>query len=250
MSTPTESRGEQLPRSIHALLDTPYARYLQLDELFDIQAAATEGHRLHHPEEVLFRSVHMSSELWLRLASYELERARDALAASHVTHATRLIERAVMSVDRVVEATGMLETMPAADYHVFRVHFGEASGLQSPGYAYLRREARELAAALDALVADDDELLALYTTGRGDPRYDLCEALLDLDATLDRFRQLHVQIARRFLGEATGGTGGTQGVAYLRGNVGHQLVPRLWAVRERLANEAGSTPYGYGNPRA
>ena len=239
--------AEQLPKSIRGLLDTPYAEYLNLEEVFDIQVAGTPGTELHHPEEVLFRSVHLSSELWLRLGGYEIERARDALSAQLLPHATRLIVRGRMSIERVMEGTRMLETMPAADYHQFRVHFGGASGLQSPGYAYVRRECRSLATLLDALVGDDDALFALYMTERMRPEYDLCEALFDLDATLDRFRSLHLQIAERFLGQTTQGTGG-QGVGYLRQNVGHRLFPRLWELRERLASASGAVGYGYGTP--
>jgi tryptophan 2,3-dioxygenase len=239
---------DQLPRSIRGLLDSPYARYLDLETIFDIQVAERGDTEIHHPEEVLFRSVHMSSELWLRLAGYETERARAALDAGHVPPALRLARRVGMSVERVIEATSMLATMPAAEYHMFRVHLGNASGLQSPGYAYLRRECKALAGSLDRAIPDEDQLFALYTTGRSDPLYDLCEALLDLDATLDRFRTLHLQIAERFLGESTQGTGGSEGIGYLRRNVGHRLFPRLWALRERIASSAGAVPYGYGTP--
>jgi len=241
--------SEQLPKSIRGLLDTPYASYLNLDAVFDIQVAGTEGAVLHHPEEVLFRSVHLSSELWLRLSGYEIERARDALGIELIVHATRLITRARMSVERVLEGTRLLETMPAADYHQFRVHFGGASGLQSPGYAYVRRECRSLSTTLDGIIGDDDMLFVLYATsaGRMRPEYDLCESLVDLDATLDRFRSLHLQIAERFLGESTQGTGG-QGVGYLRQNMGLRLFPRLWSLREHLASESGAVSYGYGTP--
>ena len=239
---------EQLPKSIRGLLDTPYARYLGLETIFDIQASEGVPVDLNHPEEVIFRTVHMSSELWLRFAGFEIERCRAALDAGAVVVANRLARRAGMSVERVMEATAMLQTMPAADYHAFRTQLGNASGLQSPGYAYVRRECRSLASALDRAVGDEDALFALYTTDRHDPRYDLCESLLDLDATLDRFRTLHLQIAERFLGETTQGTGGSEGIPYLKRNLGHKLFPRLWALRERIATASGATSYGYGTP--
>ncbi|RIK45883.1 MAG: hypothetical protein DCC58_05040 [Chloroflexi bacterium] len=235
-------------RGVEALLDSPYARYLDLETLFDIQVAERPGIELHHPEEVLFRSVHMASELWLRLAGHELQRVIAATGTRQLAAAVALARRCVSSIDRVIENTRMLESMAAADYHIYRVHFGEASGLQSPGYAYVRQQARLMAAALDRIVGDDDALFALYTQQRDDPRYALCQALLDFDAALDRFRALHLQIARRFLGELTAGTGG-QGIDYLRRNVGQQLFPRLWAVGDRIARSAGAVSYGYGNAR-
>jgi tryptophan 2,3-dioxygenase len=236
-----------LPPSIRGLLDTPYADYLNLDTIFDIQIAGFADGELHHPEEVLFRTVHLSSELWLRHAGYDVERVREAIDSGQLSIAIRYANRAARAIGIVTTATNMLERMAAADYHVFRVHFGGASGLQSPGYAYVRRECRRLATALDELIGADDTLFALYTSQRDDPRYDLCEALMDLDASLDRFRALHLQIAERFLGEATQGTGG-QGIGYLRQNLGARLFPRLWAIRERIADASGAVAYGYGTP--
>lgn len=241
---------EQLPKGIRSLLDTPYARYLGLDTMFNIQVSEGVPATLNHAEEVIFRTVHMSSELWLRLAGYEIERTRAAVEAGQVVSAIRLARRARMSVERVMEATAMLRTMPAAAYHQFRTELGNASGLQSPGYAYLRRECRSLASSFDALVGDDDALFALYMRGQDDPRYDLAEELLDLDATLDRFRALHLQIAERFLGVNTQGTGGSEGIPYLKRNIGHKLFPRLWDLRERIATASGATSYGYGTPDA
>lgn len=239
---------EQLPKGIRSLLDTPYARYLGLETIFDIQVSEGVRATLNHAEEVIFRTVHMSSELWLRLAGYEIERTRAAVDAGQIVAGTRLAHRARMSVERVMEATSMLQTMPAGAYHQFRTELGNASGLQSPGYAYLRRECRSLASSFDAAVGDDDALFALYMTDRDDPRYDLAEALLDLDATLDRFRALHLQIAERFLGATTQGTGGSEGIPYLKRNIGHKLFLRLWDLRERIATASGATSYGYGTP--
>ena len=241
---------DQLPKSIRSLLDSPYARYLGLETIFGVQVAEGVPVELNHAEEVIFRTVHMSSELWLRLAGFEIERTKAAIDAGNIVVANRLTARARMSVERVIEATEMLKMMPPADYHAFRTQLGNASGLQSPGYAYLRREGRSLAAALDSVIGDDDALFALYMTGRGDSRYDLAESLLDLDATLDRFRSLHLQIAERFLGGSTQGTGGSEGVPYLRGNIGHKMFPRLWDLRERIATASGATSYGYGTPEA
>ncbi len=239
---------DQLPKGIRSLLDTPYAQYLGLETIFDIQVSDGVPVELNHAEEVIFRTVHMSSELWLRLAGFEIERTRSAVEAGQVIAATRLAHRARMSIERVMEATAMLQMMPAPDYHAFRTQLGSASGLQSPGYAYLRRECKSLAIAFDSAAGDDDALFALYMGDRSDPLYDLAEALLDLDATLDRFRSLHLQIAERFLGSNTQGTGGSEGVPYLKRNIGHKLFPRLWNLRERIATASGATSYGYGTP--
>jgi tryptophan 2,3-dioxygenase len=162
--------------------------------------------------------------------------------------AVRLIRRADESVQRVTDATRMFQSMPAAEYHRFRTALGSASGLQSPGYAYVRLVGNTLAKTLYALIDNDDELFQIYMEEIDSPRYAFCEALLDLDVSLDRFRASHVHIAQRFLGDSTEGTGG-QGVAFLRNHLGQQHFPRLWALRARLADASGAVSYGYGGAR-
>jgi tryptophan 2,3-dioxygenase len=49
-----------------------YERYLRTDELLALQKTAEER---THPDELLFQTVHQSSELWLKLATSEVERA-------------------------------------------------------------------------------------------------------------------------------------------------------------------------------
>ncbi|CAN5758408.1 hypothetical protein BH23CHL2_BH23CHL2_06710 [soil metagenome] len=81
------------------------------------------------------------------------------------------------------------------------------------------------------------------------PLYAFCEALLDLDTSLDRFRARHIHIAERFLGGSTEGTGG-QGVAFLRNHLGQQHFSRLRALRSRLADASGAVSYGYGGAKS
>ena len=52
-----------------------YERYLRTDELLALQKTPEE--RAHH-DELLFQTVHQSSELWLKLAGEEMELATDA----------------------------------------------------------------------------------------------------------------------------------------------------------------------------
>ncbi len=237
----------EIPRAARALLEAPYAQYLDVATLFDVQVAARQG--LRQPEELLFRTIHLVSELWLRLAGAEIERALEELGEDRIVRAVRLIRRADEAVQRVTEASRMFQAMPAAEYHQFRTSLGSASGLQSPGYAYVRLVSSQLAEALNSLIGDDDRLFHVYMEEIDTPLYTFCEALLDLDVSLDRFRASHVQIAQRFLGDSTEGTGG-QGVAYLRNHIGQQHFPRLWALRTRLAEASGAVSYGYGGARS
>ena len=49
-----------------------YERYLRTDELLSLQKAA--GERVHH-DELLFQTVHQSSELWLKFGTTEVDEA-------------------------------------------------------------------------------------------------------------------------------------------------------------------------------
>ena len=49
-----------------------YERYLRTDELLALQKTPQEW---VHRDELLFQTVHQSSELWLKLASTEVEEA-------------------------------------------------------------------------------------------------------------------------------------------------------------------------------
>ena len=49
-----------------------YERYLRTDELLALQKTPDE---LSHRDELLFMTVHQSSELWLKLAGFEVETA-------------------------------------------------------------------------------------------------------------------------------------------------------------------------------
>lgn len=200
------------------LLRAPYAEYLGLEQLFDLQG---EIDRLNHPEEFQFRTVHLISELWLRLVSTEMTRAAGALSAGDWLLATRLLHRCNATLNLLVAQLGLLETMLVADYDAFRAALGEASGLQSPGYLAIRRGAAPLSEAFNAAAASADQ------SDLGELR----ELLLSLDMAVQRFLMGHWQIARRFIGDGGAGTGG-RGVDYLRGGVERSLFPALWSKAE------------------
>ncbi|HEY0564392.1 MAG TPA: hypothetical protein VGC88_02345, partial [Terriglobales bacterium] len=68
-----------------------YERYLRTDDLLALQKNAEQ---MAHPDELLFQVVHQASELLLKGAAWELERALAYIASGELHHATRLILRA------------------------------------------------------------------------------------------------------------------------------------------------------------
>jgi len=64
----------------------------------------------------------------------------------------------------------------------------------------------------------------------------LCEVLVDIDECLALWRAHHVQMVERMIG-AKRGTGGSDGVSYLRSTLPKRAFPDLWRVRTELGDE-------------
>ncbi|MBB6120573.1 tryptophan 2,3-dioxygenase [Nocardiopsis algeriensis] len=89
----------------------------------------------------------------------------------------------------------------------------------------------------------EDVWLEVY----GDPRrhrgpHRLAECLLEVAYQFSRWRATHLLVVERMLG-GKGGTGGTDGAAWLREVNEHRFFPELWTFRTRLEDpEQGRTP--------
>ena len=93
-------------------------------------------------------------------------------------------------------------------------------------------------ADLRAQRAESDKLRAAWADIYRDPDthwplYELAEKLVDLEDYFRRWRFNHVTTVERVIGLKRG-TGGTQGVAYLRRMLEVELFPELWHVRTEL----------------
>ena len=65
------------------------------------------------------------------------------------------------------------------------------------------------------------------------PLYQLAEKLVDIDDSLATWRHKHVVTVERIIGLKRG-TGGTDGVAYLRSTLSKRAFPELWGLRTRI----------------
>jgi tryptophan 2,3-dioxygenase len=68
----------------------------------------------------------------------------------------------------------------------------------------------------------------------------LCEVLVDVDEQLALWRAHHVQMVERMIG-AKRGTGGSDGVGYLRSTLPKRAFPDLWRVRTHIGEEPTSS---------
>jgi tryptophan 2,3-dioxygenase len=221
--------------------ESDYERYLRTDELLALQP---EADRWAHRDELLFTTVHQSSELWLKLAWHEVEEATRLLEGEELAAALRLVRRSSLCLQFVSTLLDMLEQMSPWEYQVVRGQLGHGSGFDSPGFRELRRVTPPLGQAFSAAVREQGlSLLDVYVDGREhELLYQLAEALIELDERLTVWRMRHYKVVARIIGDEVVGTQGTP-VELLGGLIKQKLYPELWEVRNRLtqlANERGA----------
>ena len=177
-----------------------YERYLRTDELLALQKAADE---LAHRDEVLFQTVHQTSELWLKLASFEVETAAGLLRDGEIPGALRLLRRAHDCMKNVIGALDMLEHMSPWEYTSFvRPLLGHGSGFDSPGFREVRRVSPLLGDAFHRLRRDVGlSIVDLYRRGRDhEDLYQLAEALVEWDECVTLWRVRHFKVVERIIG--------------------------------------------------
>jgi tryptophan 2,3-dioxygenase len=209
-----------------------YERYLRTDDLLALQKRPEE--RAHH-DELLFQTVHQSSELWLKLAAEELETAARHLAERDVAPALRLLRRSSLCLVYVTQQLDMLEQMSPWEYQEVRRVLGHGSGFDSPGFREVRRVSPLLVQELHAILRERGlDLVSLYVHGREhEELYQLAEALLEWDARVTTWRIRHYKVVARIIGDQVVGTQGTP-VEVLGRLIHRNFYPELWEVRNKL----------------
>jgi tryptophan 2,3-dioxygenase len=213
-----------------------YERYLRTDDLLSLQKTPEEQ---AHRDELLFQTVHQSSELWLKLASNETAEAAALVEREEIAGALRLLRRASLALQLITGQLDMLEQMSPWEYQEVRAVLGHGSGFDSPGFRALRGVVPTLGQAFSAQVRGAGLTLEeLYVHGREHEQlYQLAEALTELDERLMLWRVRHYKVVARIIGDEVVGTQGTP-VELLGGLIKQTFFPELWAVRNRLTSRA------------
>jgi tryptophan 2,3-dioxygenase len=222
-----------------------YERYLRTDELLALQKGPAEW---VHRDELLFQTVHQSSEIWLKHAWMEVEEATRLIEAGDIAAALRLLRRASSAVKYVEGFLEHLEQMSPWEYQEVRRVLGHGSGFDSPGFRGIRRVSPGLYAAFDSLRGEQGlTLLEVYTQGRRyEDLYQLAEALTEWDERVSVWRFRHFKVVARIIGEDVVGTQGTP-VEVLAALTKSQMFPELWQVRTELTELARQSDLD--NPR-
>lgn len=209
-----------------------YERYLRTDELLALQK--DEAERLH-PDELSFQVVHQASELLMKAAAWELERARRWCAAGDFSNAARVIRRANSELDHTIIMLRILEAFTPYEYHVIRAGLGHGSGLDSPGFLALLHIAPRLWDAFaEQLEKNSLDVHGLYRRhAEFFALHEVAEGMLDFDERMQSFRFLHLKLAQRIIGPGVIGTMGTP-VEVLKQRQEHFLYKPLWEVRNQI----------------
>lgn len=219
---------------------TDYERYLRTDELLSLQKSPAD---MAHRDELLFQTIHQASELWLKLACFEVETGTSALDADEIWPAVRLLRRANDALDVVQQSTMMLEHIAPWDYHAMRPELGHGSGFDSPGFRRTHDVSPRLGEAFSRLLARRGlDLFRLYRESHGhEDVFQVAERMLDWDERLLLWRTLHLKLVERIIGGHVIGTQGTP-VEVLGRRVDLRYFPELWNVRNALTEAAHTSP--------
>jgi tryptophan 2,3-dioxygenase len=213
-----------------------YERYLRTEELLELQKKPEE---MAHRDELLFQTVHQSSELWLKLACFEVETATAHIRKEELAAAVRLLRRAVECIRLITEQIHMLERMSPWEYQEVRRALGHGSGFDSPGFNAVRRVTPPLGEAFHTRLRERGlTVVELYRHGREfEELYQLGELLIEWDERIILWRAHHFKLVERVIGGEVVGTQGTP-VEVLGNLVAKSRFPELWRARSELTELA------------
>jgi tryptophan 2,3-dioxygenase len=215
-----------------------YERYLRTDELLALQKPAEE---MLHPDELTFQVTHQASELVMKGAAWELDRARQCILEGDYKNAARLLRRANKMLVHPLRMLSILETITPYEYHIIRAGLGHGSGLDSPGFLALLHIAPRLGEAFfDQVSKTGLTLEELYRQHKEFfELHDIAEELVEYDEQMQLFRYAHLKLAQRIIGGGVVGTMGTP-VEVLKQRMEHPLYRTLWEVRNEITSKVNA----------
>ena len=106
-----------------------YGDYLSLESLLSAQHPLSPDHN-----EMLFIIQHQTSELWMKLALYELRAALDCVKRDSLPPAFKMLARVSRILEQLVQAWNVLATLTPSEYTAMRPYLAGSSGFQSYQY--------------------------------------------------------------------------------------------------------------------
>lgn len=246
-----------------------YNEYLKVPELIKLQENLSDP--VSH-DELLFIIIHQTYELWFKQILHEVDNAiiwmgeGRKFRANHALKAVNAIEKVIVSQIHI------LETMAQIGFLEFRDKLNPASGFQSmqfrelefvsgakdekilkffefDEFAHKRLTERfnnptlgdgfyNLLKMEGFEVSDKDNkiktIVEILTNPETYPElFMMQDLLIEHDENISLWRYHHVLMVERMLGMKRG-TGGSEGVGYLRKTLDKKFFPELWEARTYL----------------
>src|SRR5437762_337981 len=194
-----------------------YNEYLRVPELIDLQTCLSSP--AQH-DELLFITVHQAYELWFKQILHEF--AEDDFARQRL--------------DARLNAPSLTE----AFFALLRQRGFDTPEIGAPRDDKERRgnQGKRQRAVVEILTHPE----------KLNEEYQLAEALLEHDEHFSLWRSHHIKMVERMVGTKRG-TGGSEGVGYLRTTLDKKFFPELWEARTYLnAKHAGEGCPFAGSP--
>ena len=243
-----------------------YNKYLRVRDLINLQDCLSDP--AHH-DELLFITVHQAYELWFKQILHELDAAIAFIQQDRLPAATRALNRVVDIEKLLLDQIHILESMTPINFLAFRDQLNPASGFQSmqfreiefssglkderiirefadDEFARERLEARLGQPSLSDVFYQALERRGFDVSNRSravleilthfEDRYEefqLSEALMEHDEYFSLWRSHHIKMVERMVG-AKRGTGGSEGIGYLKTTLDKKFYPELWEARTYL----------------
>jgi tryptophan 2,3-dioxygenase len=246
-----------------------YNKYLKVRELIQLQETLSEP--ASH-DELLFIVIHQTYELWFKQILHEIDASLKWLKEGRLFRVNHSL-RAVIAIEKVlVSQIHLLETMAQIGFLEFRDKLNPASGFQSMQFRELEFiSGQKDERILEAFKNDEfayarlserfvqpslgDEFWSLverngFATGTHEEKvqaivqilahpekhadlFVMQDLLIEHDENIALWRSHHVLMVERMLGMKRG-TGGSEGVGYLKTTLDKKFFPELWEARTLL----------------
>lgn len=257
----TQEYGQNAPLS--------YNKYLKVYDLLKLQETLSEP--TSH-DELLFIVIHQTYELWFKQILHEIDATIKWLDEGRTFRANHSL-RAIIGIEKVlVTQIHILESMAQIGFLEFRDRLNPASGFQSmqfrelefssgikderilesfkhDEFAYGRLSERYAAKSLAdafwgllersgfAVETHDDRIQTIVEILTHPEKYPdlfvMQDLLIEHDENIVLWRSHHVLMVERMLGMKPG-TGGSEGVGYLKTTLTKKFYPELWEARTHL----------------
>lgn len=249
-----------------------YNKYLKVPELLGLQQTLSDP--VSH-DELLFIIIHQTYELWFKQILHEIDATVKWLDEGRTFRANHSL-RAVVGIEKVlVTQIHLLETMAQIGFLEFRDKLNPASGFQSmqfrelefvsgakderilegfktDDFAHTRLSERfaeksladafwNLLGRANFLVGTNGERVKTMVEILTHPEkyadyFIMQDLLIEHDENIALWRLHHVLMVERMLGMKPG-TGGSEGVGYLKTTLTKKFFPELWEARTYLKVE-------------